>query len=126
MAILFVLKGAATDIYRRLMDAVEPELVEAAEISITATPGVLGIERLRLRWTGHRIRAEAAVLVDPVIGVVEGHAIAVDVHHRLLHDIPRLIDATVHVSPLDPGEQDHHAALAHHRGSAPIAGTTST
>ena len=124
VAILFVLKGAATEIYRRLMDAVEPELVDAAETSITATPGVLGIERLRLRWTGHRIRAEAAVLVDPAIGVVEGHAIAVDVHHRLLHDVPRLIDATVHVSPLDHGEQDHHAALAHHRAPAPAIGST--
>ena len=126
VAILFVLKAAATDIYRRLMDAVEPELVDAAETSITATPGVLGIERLRLRWTGHRIRAEAAVLVDPAIGVVEGHAIAVDVHHRLLHDVPRLIDATVHVSPLNHGEQDHHAALAHHRAPTPVAGTTGT
>ncbi|NIH69274.1 cation diffusion facilitator family transporter [Modestobacter marinus] len=126
VAILFVLKGAATEIYRRLMDAVEPELVDAAETSITATPGVLGIERLRLRWTGHRIRAEAAVFVDPAIGVVAGHAIAVDVHHRLLHDVPRLIDATVHVSPLDDGEQDHHAALAHHRASTPVAGITGT
>ncbi|SOC49979.1 cation diffusion facilitator family transporter [Blastococcus aggregatus] len=126
VAILFVLKGAATEIYRRLMDAVEPELVDAAETSITATPGVLGIERLRLRWTGHRIRAEAAVLVDPAIGVVEGHAIAVDVHHRLLHDVPRLVDATVHVSPLDHGGQDHHAALAHHRASPTVAGAPGT
>jgi len=121
VAILFVLKGAATDIYRRLMDAVEPELVDAAEACIAATPGVLGVERLRLRWTGHRLRAEVAVLVDPAIGVVEGHTIAVDVHHRLLHDVPRLIDATVHVSPLTHGEQDHHAALAHHRVDTPVA-----
>jgi divalent metal cation (Fe/Co/Zn/Cd) transporter len=65
-----------------------------------------------------------AVLVDPDIGVVQGHAIAVDVHHRLLHDVPRLIDATVHVSPLDRDGDDHHAALAHHRAVEPRAGTT--
>jgi divalent metal cation (Fe/Co/Zn/Cd) transporter len=41
VAILFVLKGAATDIYRRLMDAVDPDLVDAAEISLRATPGAL-------------------------------------------------------------------------------------
>ena len=124
VAILFVLKGAATDIFRRLMDSVEPELVDAAETSISTAPGVLGVERLRVRWTGHRLRAEAAVLVDPDIGVIQGHAIAVDVHHRLLHDVPRLIDATVHVSPLDRGGHDHHAALAHHRAVEPGAGTT--
>ena len=126
VAILFVLKGAATDIFRRLMDAVEPETVDAAETSITATPGVLGVERLRLRWTGHRMRAEAAVLVDPSISIVQGHAIAVDVHHRLLHDVPRLIDATVHVSPRDDGEDDHHAALAHHRAPEPAVSTPSS
>jgi cation diffusion facilitator family transporter len=114
VAILAVLKGAATEVYRRLMDAVEPDLVAAAEASVSATPGVLGIERLRLRWTGHRIRAETAVLVDPTIGVVDGHDIAVEVHHRLLHDVPRLVDVTVHVSPDGRGGHDHHERLAHH------------
>ncbi len=99
VAILVVLKGAARDVYRRLMDAVEPEVLDAAEASIRTTPGVLDLERLRVRWTGHRIRAEAAVTVDPHLTVGQGHDIAVDVHHRLLHDVPKLVDATVHVSP---------------------------
>jgi divalent metal cation (Fe/Co/Zn/Cd) transporter len=36
----------------------EPELVDAAEASLRATPGVLDVDELRLRWFGHRIRAE--------------------------------------------------------------------
>ncbi len=40
VAILFVLRSAATDIYRRLMDAVDPELLDAAEASLRGTPGV--------------------------------------------------------------------------------------
>lgn len=111
IAILIVLKGAATDIYRRLMDAVEPELVDAAETSLRAVPGVLDIESLRLRWTGHRLRAETGVIVDPSLNVIEAHDIAVEAHHALLHDVPRLIDATVHVSPRD---NDHHERLARH------------
>jgi cation diffusion facilitator family transporter len=113
IAILFVLKGAATEIYRRLMDAVDPALVDAAEASVLATPGVRGIDRLRLRWTGHRIRAEAAITVNPDLSITSGHDIAVDVHHRLLHDVPRLVDATIHVSPQTTG--DPHNALAHHQ-----------
>ena len=46
VAILFVLRGAAADIYRRLMDAVEPELVGTAEASLRATPGVRDVEDL--------------------------------------------------------------------------------
>ncbi|MEU4191627.1 cation diffusion facilitator family transporter [Kribbella sp. NPDC026611] len=111
VAILVVLKGAATDIYRRLMDAVEPELVDAAETSLRAVPGVLDIESLRLRWTtGHRLRAETGVVVDPGLNVIDAHDIAVQAHHALLHGVPRLIDATVHVSP----RGDHHNLLAHH------------
>ena len=115
VAILFVLKSAATDIYRRLMDAVEPEVVDAAEASLRSTPGVLDVEELRLRWTGHRVRAETGIVVDARLSLVEAHVIAVEAHHRLLHDVPKLIEVTVHVSPSEDGNPGHHAALAHHR-----------
>jgi cation diffusion facilitator family transporter len=45
VAILFVLAGAAREIYRRLMDAVDPALVEAAESAQAATPGVRAVDR---------------------------------------------------------------------------------
>lgn len=117
VAILFVLKGAATEVYRRLMDAVEPEVFDAAEASIRSTPGVLDVELLRLRWTGHRIRGEAAVTVDPALTVTRGHDIAVDVHHRLLHELPKLVNVTVHVGPA-MHDADPHRTLAHHLGEA--------
>lgn len=115
IAILFVLKSAATDIYRRLMDAVDPGLVDAAEASLRATSGVLDVEDVRLRWTGHKIRAEIGIVVDSTLGIVDAHAIAVDALHRLLHDVPRLVDATVHVSPSACDGQGHHADLDHHQ-----------
>jgi cation diffusion facilitator family transporter len=99
VAILFVLRSAAIDVYRRLMDAVDPELVDQAESSLRATPGVLDVDDLRLRWTGHKIRAETGILVDPALNIVEAHAIADQAHHRLLHEVPKLADVTVHVSP---------------------------
>ena len=122
VAILFVLKGAATEIYRRLMDAVDPELLDAAEASLRTTPGVLEVESLQLRWTGHRIRAETGIVVDSTLGIIDAHAIAVQAHHRLLHDVPRLLHATVHLSPSAPDGPDPHAALAHHQGAAPAQG----
>lgn len=114
-AILVVLRTAAIDIYRRLMDAVDPQLSAAAAAAVHAVPGVLDVEEVRLRWIGHRLRAEAGIVVDDTLGVVQAHAIAAEVHHRLLHDLPKLTDATVHVSPLARPGQDHHQALAHHR-----------
>ncbi len=39
VAILAVLRTAARDVYRRLMDVVDPALVDLAERSLSATPG---------------------------------------------------------------------------------------
>ncbi|WP_433555413.1 cation diffusion facilitator family transporter [Pseudonocardia xinjiangensis] len=113
-AILVVLKGAAVQIYRRLMDAVDPELVDTAEATLRAVPGVVDVQELRLRWIGHRVRAETGIVVDPRLGIVEAHDIATTAEHSLLHGVPRLVAATVHVSPRDTGDRDHHAVLAHH------------
>jgi ABC-type Na+ transport system ATPase subunit NatA len=63
VAILWVLKGAALQIFARLMDAVDPALTEAVERA-AAQPGVVEVTSTRLRWIGHRIEAEAHVTVD--------------------------------------------------------------
>ena len=106
--------GAGGDIYRRLMDAVDPALVDAAEASLRAVPGVVGVEELRLRWIGHRVRAETGIVVDAGLGIVEAHDIVIAAKHTLLHQVPKLVAATVHVSLRDSTGRDHHAELAHH------------
>jgi cation diffusion facilitator family transporter len=120
LAILFVLKGAAVDVYRRLMDAVEPDTVDHTRDIVTATPGVETVESLRLRWIGHALRAEIDVAVDPGLSIVEAHGISIDVHRRLLHGMPRLTDATVHVSPSGPEGERQHALLHEHGASRAI------
>nr|WP_245645363.1 cation diffusion facilitator family transporter [Pseudonocardia acaciae] len=114
IAILFVLRGAARDIYHRLMDAIDPALVDTAEASLRAVPGVLDVTSLRLRWVGHRVRAETSIAVDPGLGIVAAHDIATEATHRLLHDVPKLVAASVHVGPSAEDWRDHHAAIAHH------------
>jgi cation diffusion facilitator family transporter len=115
VAILAVLRVAARDIYRRLMDAVDPVLTGLAEDTLRATPGVLGIGHVRLRWIGHRLHAECEISVDPAATAVAAHAVAVAAEHRLLHALPRLSAALVHADLQPASGTDHHAALAGHR-----------
>jgi cation diffusion facilitator family transporter len=114
VAILLVLRDAARQIYHRLMDAVDPAIVEQAEQALRSTPGVRNLGAVRMRWIGHQLRAEVELLVDPSLTVVQAHAIAADAEHRLIHDVPRLMAATVHTDPEGP-HLDDHAGLAHHR-----------
>ena len=114
LAILVVLRGAARDIYRRLMDAVEPELVERAERTLLDVSGVLAVESVRLRWIGHRLRAEVGLVVDQSLSLWAAHDVAVEAKHQLLHHVPKLDDATVHVSPRAVDGRDPHERLAHH------------
>ena len=115
VAILFVLRDAAREIYHRLMDAVDPALVEQAERILAAVPGVRHVGAVRLRWIGHALRAEVEIQVDHELSLVEAHAVAVEAEHRLIHELPRLKAATVHADPDGPDGIDHHAPLLTHR-----------
>jgi cation diffusion facilitator family transporter len=114
-AICFVLRDAAREIYHRLMDAVDPALVDTAERIIAAVEGVRRVGSVRLRWIGHALHAEVEILVDHDMSVVDAHAVAVEAEHRLIHELPRLRAATVHTDPHGPAGADHHATLATHR-----------
>ncbi|MFF7560784.1 cation diffusion facilitator family transporter [Streptomyces pseudovenezuelae] len=114
-AITLVLRDAAREVFRRVLDAVDPALVDRAEAALREVEGVRGVGELRLRWIGHRLRAEVAVVVDGDTTVRQSHAVAVAAEHALLHAVPRLTAALVHADPAPvPGETDPHHALAHH------------
>jgi cation diffusion facilitator family transporter len=115
VAIVAVLRQAAREIWRRLMDAIDPAVLDQAEQTLRATPGVLGIGRVRLRWIGHQMRAECEVVVDAGASAVGAHQIAVAAEHALLHAIPRLTAALVHADPQPVDGTDYHAPLATHR-----------
>ncbi|WP_328684722.1 cation diffusion facilitator family transporter [Streptomyces sp. NBC_01261] len=118
-AIALVLRDAAREVFRRVMDAVDPELVDRAEHAVREIEGVRGVGELRLRWIGHRLRAEVAVVVDGEATVRQAHAVAVAAEHALLHAVPRLTAALVHADPAPvPGEADPHGELAHHHAMA--------
>ena len=97
------------------MDAVDPDLVDAAHAALAGVPGVEVVDSVRLRWVGHRMRAEADITVDRTLTVVAAHAISDEAQHRLIHQVPRLDAATVHVNPRPTPGVDDHPATGHHQ-----------
>ena len=99
VAILGVLRSAVKQVGARLMDAVDPAVVDQANAAIATVEGVQGVRELRIRWIGHSLRAEADITVDPSLSVVEAHGLAHHAEDHLLADVRRLSAATVRVSP---------------------------
>lgn len=114
--ILWILVGSARQVLRRLMDGVDEGTVESIEAVAAAVPEVRSVDRVRARWSGHRLEAEVDVGVDGALTVERGHAIAEHVHHELLHQVPHLSYAAVHVNPVLHGRPAElaHQLTAHH------------
>ena len=99
IAILGVLRSAVRQVGARLMDAVDPGLVDQATAAVTSVEGISAVRDLRIRWIGHTLRAEVDVTVPSDLTVVEAHDLAHHAEAHLLHQVRRLTAATVHASP---------------------------
>ncbi|NUP59234.1 MAG: cation transporter [Pseudarthrobacter sp.] len=90
-AIMVLLWGTVRSIGRRLMDGIEPDLVARAQAALEQTPGVVSVQRLQLRWSGHRLQGSARlVLAEP--GLAEAEEVLHRADHRLRHALPKLDD----------------------------------
>ena len=105
VAILFITWDATKRIWRRLMDGVEPGMVDRVELAVSEQPGVEGIERLRMRWVGHQLFGDMVLSVSPA---ADSETVKHEVHHAVSHAAPKLTDLTIEVVVVSP---DHWAIL---------------
>lgn len=99
VAILALLRGTARDIWRRLMDGVDPALTDTATQALTGD-GVREVREVRLRWLGHRMCAEATLGLDPTLSLEQAGAVATEAQDRLREALPRLDAATIRTRPI--------------------------
>jgi cation diffusion facilitator family transporter len=118
-AILVIVWQSGKTVFSRLLDGVDPEVIEEIRHSAQHVPGVEEVAEVRARWLGHRLRTEVNVAVDPDLSVAEGHAIAREVNHCLLHELRYLDMAVVHVDPVQEASEEHHRIAAHSHDGLP-------
>jgi cation diffusion facilitator family transporter len=119
-AILVIVWQSGKMVFTRLLDGVDPRVIDEIRHASGQVEGVEDVSEVRARWLGHRLRAEVNVAVAPELSVAEGHAIAREVNHRLMHELRYLDMAVVHVDPLQEAGEDHHRTAAHaHDGLPP-------
>lgn len=120
VAIFVLVWQTARSVLDRMLDGVDPEIVETIEHAAGHVPGVEEVTEVRARWIGHRLRAEVNVTVRGGLSVADGHAIATEVRHQLLHHLPHLGGVIVHVDPHGQGGERHHRIGQHAHGDFPL------
>jgi cation diffusion facilitator family transporter len=119
-AILVIVWQSGKAVFGRLLDGVDPEVIEEIRHAASHVSGVEEVAEVRARWLGHRLRAELNVAVSPELSVAEGHGVAREVNHQLLHELRYLDMAVVHVDPVqEAGEEHHRIALHSHDDLSP-------
>ncbi len=76
------------------MDGIEPELIDRARRVLETTPGVSAVNRIQLRWVGHRLQGTATIAVGSAT-VVEADQVVHEAEHLLGHALPNLDDIVI-------------------------------
>lgn len=119
LAILHIVRDSSKAVLFRILDGVDPDIVEEIIQEAGHVEGVRDVTEVRVRWLGHRLHAEVNLAVDPELSVEEGHAIAMEVRHRLLHDLVYLSNAVIHVDPVGLSGEEYHRIEEHEHGGHP-------
>ncbi|MEW6108928.1 MAG: cation diffusion facilitator family transporter [Nitrospirota bacterium] len=119
ITILRIVWDSGKAVFIRLLDGVDPEVVDEIRHAVNHAPGVQDISEVRVRWIGHRLHAEVNVAVKPELTVEQGHEVAMEVRHQLLHHLRYLSKVTIHIDTLNASGERHHATPEHIHGNLP-------
>ena len=115
VVILRIVWTSGKEIVLRILDGIEPEIVQELRRQAGHVDGVVSIEEVRARGLGHEIRAELNVVVQDDATVAEGHGIAMAVRQHLMERVEHLGDAIIHIDPTSAvGEARHVGAVTAH------------
>jgi cation diffusion facilitator family transporter len=115
VAIIFIAREATIAMWHRLMDAVDPSMVEDAEQVVISHPEVKAIERMQMRWIGHRLHANVIIALEGNLPLARAEEITDHIRHHLLHKLPHLDDVMISIVPWQGEAHDYWRESGHHR-----------
>lgn len=103
---------SAKVVFSRMLDGIEPGVLSELEHAALHVPGVQGLNNLKARWVGHRLHAEADLLIDPSLPVRDGVAVVEQVRKTALNHIPAL--SALRLELVVPESSKGHGLGHHH------------
>ena len=117
VAILRIVWDAGKSVLMRLLDGVDPDLVEEIRNAAGQVQEVLEVSDVRARWIGHRLYAEVNLAVAPDLSVADAHEISQRARHEILHRMSFLSNVLIHIDPGGRSGEAYHRVEMHEHGN---------
>lgn len=108
VAIFGIVWQSARSVLTRMLDGIEPGVVDEIEHSVAHVQGIQKVSEAKARWLGHKLHVDVAVVIDPGILLAEANVITAKLEEELFAHIPALAVATVRI--VAPAATGHHHA----------------
>ncbi|MBS0232544.1 MAG: cation transporter [Proteobacteria bacterium] len=113
-AIFVIVWQSARSVLTRMLDGVEPGLVDEVRHAAAHVKGISKVIDVRARWLGHKLHVDAVVLIDPKASLAEADTVSQALKSELFAHVPALTVANVRVH----GSAEAASPLPHSRGHA--------
>ena len=97
-AILVLLWGTVRSVGARLMDRIDPDLVDRAEHALGHVGGITAVREVRLRWVGHRLQGDAVIEASDR-SLAEAERLLAEADRELRAHLPNLEEMRVRAVP---------------------------
>ncbi|MGC1192996.1 MAG: cation diffusion facilitator family transporter [Candidatus Binatus sp.] len=97
--IVGVVWQSAGAVFSRLLDGVEPNVIDEMHHASDHVEGILELLGARARWIGHQLHAEADIAIEPGLSVREGVDLANRFRAEVIEHLPAL--ASLHISVVE-------------------------
>jgi len=108
VAIFGIVWQSARSVLTRMLDGVEPGIVDEIEHAAAHVKGIEKVTEAKARWLGHKLHVDVAVVIDESVLLAEANLITSRLQGELFAHIPALAVATVRIVAPEP--QGHHHA----------------
>lgn len=98
IAILFIVKETTVTVWLRLLDGIEPQIINDIARTSKEIDGVRGVHKIKARWIGHHIHTELTVCVSSKISMHAAQEIADNVDAALRKEVENIGSVTISLS----------------------------
>jgi len=111
--ILRIMWSSAKSVFLRMLDGVDPQILDEIRHAASHARGIEDVSDVRVRWIGHWLHAEVNLSVSPKLSITEAHELAREARHEILHHLPYLSNAVIHVDPAHESGEAFHRIEKH-------------